>query len=205
MSSQKSFSALTLSWTGTALLTCLSITACSSSDAPKSQARELMPSQRDRVARGEYLVTTSGCHDCHSPKVMTEHGPEPDPNRLMSGHPSGEALPPVASTDPRWIAFSMGLTATVGPWGVSHAANLTPDDTGIGTWSFEQFETAIRRGKSKGLVGARDLLPPMPWPMYKHFNDEDLRSIFAYLKSLKPVKNLVPAPIPPGAAPQVDG
>jgi len=40
-------------------------------------------------------------------------------------------------------------------------------------------------------------LPPMPWEMYRHFTDEDLRSIFAYLKSIKPVENAVPAPIPP--------
>ncbi len=82
--------------------------------------------------------------------------------------------------------------------GVCHfPANLTPDETGIGNWSYEQFETAIRRGKAKGLETNRPLLPPMPWEMYRHFTDEDLRSIFAYLKSIKPVENAVPAPIPP--------
>ena len=96
---------------------------------------------------------------------MTEHGPEPDPTRLMSGHPSNETT----STDGKkcrangWILFSMNFTAFIGPWGTSYAANLTPDDTGIGAWTFENFKTAIRKGKYKGQEGGRDLLPPMPW------------------------------------------
>jgi cytochrome c553 len=180
------------------LLVSPALSGCSSK-AAASKTRPATPSEAQRVERGAYLVTTNACHDCHTPKVMTEHGPELDQTRLLSGHPENEVLPPLSSADPRWISFNMGLTATVGPWGVSHAANLTPDATGIGNWSFEQFETAIRKGKSKGLEGARDLLPPMPWQMFKNFNDEDLRSIFAYLKSLKPVKNAVPQPLPPAA------
>jgi len=170
-----------------------------SSKAAASKARSAAPSEQERIKRGEYLVTTSACHDCHTPKIMTDHGPVLDETRLLSGHPADEILPPLESADPRWLSFSMGLTAAVGPWGVSHAANLTPDATGLGTWTFEQFETAIRKGKSKGLEGARDLLPPMPWEVFRHFTDEDLRSIFAYLKSIKPVKNVVPQPIPPTA------
>jgi len=43
--------------------------------------------------------------------------------------------------------------------------------------------------------GARQLLPPMPWPVYRNMTDEDLKAIFAYLKTTKPVRNIVPAPI----------
>lgn len=149
------------------------------------------------ITRGAYLVTVGSCHDCHSPKVMTELGPEPDTTRLLSGHPHDAPVPDIPRDNKEWILFSMDLTTFVGPWGVSFAANLTPDDTGIGNWSFEQFKTAIRKGKSKGLVTNRDILPPMPWQMYRHFTDEDLRAIYTYLKSLKPVENLVPQPIPP--------
>jgi len=157
----------------------------------------LTETSSELIRRGEYLVTIGACHDCHSPKVMTEMGPEPDASRLLSGHPHNEPVPDIPDDSKEWVLFSMDLTTFVGPWGVSYAANLTPDDTGIGNWSYEQFETAIRKGKSKGLETNRDLLPPMPWQMYRNFTDEDLRAIFAYLKSLKPVNNLVPQPIPP--------
>lgn len=153
-------------------------------------------SQEELIKRGMYLTTIGACHDCHSPKIMTPLGPEPDPNRLLSGHPMGEKIPPTTIQED-WILFSANLTAFVGPWGVSYAANLTPDDTGIGNWSFEQFKTAIRKGKYKGLEGSRDLLPPMPWQMYRNFTDDDLKAVFTYLKSLKPINNLVPAPIAP--------
>jgi len=149
------------------------------------------------ISRGEYLVTIGACHDCHSPKVMTDMGPEPDTSRLLSGHPHDMPVAEVPDNI-EWVLFSMDLTTFVGPWGVSFAANLTPDDTGIGNWSFEQFETAIRKGKAKGLETNRDLLPPMPWQMYRTFTDDDLRAIFAYLKSLKPIENLVPQPVRPG-------
>lgn len=81
--------------------------------------------------------------------------------------------------------------------GVSFSANLTSDSTGIGGWTEEQFAKALRQGKSKGLDGNRQLLPPMPWPNYITLTDADMKAIFAYLKSTKPVKNVVPAPIPP--------
>jgi mono/diheme cytochrome c family protein len=152
------------------------------------------------IKRGGYLVTVGACHDCHSPKVMTPNGPEPDPKRLLSGHPREDKVPSVPADSQDWILFSQDLTAFVGPWGVSYSANLTPDGTGTGSWTFEQFKTAIRKGKYKGMEGSRDLLPPMPWQMYKNFTDDDLKAVFAYLQSLPPINNLVPLPIPPGNA-----
>jgi hypothetical protein len=93
--------------------------------------------------------------------------------------------------------FNMGSTAAVGPWGTSFAANLTPDDTGIGNWTEAQFVKCIREGKSKGLDGSRMLLPPMPWPGIAKMTDADLSAVFAYLQSIPPVKNAVPNPMPP--------
>jgi len=153
-------------------------------------------SQKELIKRGKYLTTIAGCNDCHSPKILTPHGVEPDTTRLLSGHPMDEKLSPVAKSND-WLLFNNGLTAFVGPWGVSYAANLTPDDTGLGNWKFEQFEKAIREGKYKGLDGTRPLLPPMPWQMYRTMTDNDLRAVFAYLKSLRPVNNLVPTPVAP--------
>lgn len=172
------------------------LTSCNESTQTTSLT-ELPPlSEKELVARGKYLTTIGGCNDCHSPKVMTQEGPMPDTTRLLSGHPENEKLAKIIETKD-WMLFNNGLTAFVGPWGVSYAANLTPDDTGIGNWKFEQFQTAIRKGKYKGLETSRPLLPPMPWQMYRTMSDDDLRAIFTYLKSLRPVNNLVPTPIAP--------
>lgn len=158
--------------------------------------------KEEMIKRGGYLVSVAACHDCHTPKKFTATGWELDSSRLLSGHPQDEPLPQAqkgAGTD-GWVRFTMGLTAAMGPWGTSFAANLTPDATGTRHWTFENFETAIRKGKSKGLIHNRDLLPPMPWQVYQNFTDDDLKSIFLYIKSLPPVKNMVPAPIPPAGA-----
>jgi len=171
--------------------------------AKSQQAEQLNFTKEQLIERGKYLVNTSACHDCHSPKVMTPHGPEPDPERLLSGHPSSSPLPEVNVSEVKdWILFNHDLTAIVGPWGASFAANLTSDETGTGNWSEEQFFTAIRKGKYKGLEGSRDLLPPMPWQVYRNMTDNDLRAIFAYLQTTKPVRNIVPAPIAPNDIPQ---
>jgi hypothetical protein len=128
--------------------------------------------------------------------MMTDKGPVLDPDKLLSGHPANEVLLPYDNEILKSYAlFSMGLTAAIGPWGTSFSANITSDETGIGTWTEEQFMTAIRKGKFKGQEGGRELLPPMPWMFYKNFPDEDLKAIFAYLKTVKPVENVVPAPL----------
>lgn len=62
----------------------------------KSPAPATMAKTADKeVRRGELLVTFGGCHDCHTPKVMTPNGPQPDTSRLLSGHPSHASLPAV--------------------------------------------------------------------------------------------------------------
>ena len=90
----------------------------------------------------------------------------------------------------------MSSTAWVGPWGVSFAANLTPDkSTGLGNWTEEVFIKTFWSGKQMGI--GRNLLPPMPWQAVGQLKDKDLKSIFAYLKTIPPIKNKVPDPIPP--------
>lgn len=152
----------------------------------------------DPAKRGEDLVNAIGCHDCHTPKKFTENGMELDFDRLLSGHPADEVLPPYDETTAKsYLLFNMGLTAATGPWGTSFGANLTPDATGLGAWTEGQFLTAIKKGLYKGMEGSRPLLPPMPWQSYRNLPDDDLKAIFAYLKTLKPVENIVPTNIPP--------
>jgi hypothetical protein len=149
------------------------------------------------VKRGEYLVSAIGCDDCHSPKKMGPHGPELDMDLRFSGYPASRPLASFdTNTAKHWALLSQDLTAAVGPWGVSFAANLTSDATGIGNWTEEQFVRCLREGKWKGLPDARPLMPPMPWQNFAKLTNEDLRSIYYYLKTTKPVNNNVPAWIP---------
>jgi hypothetical protein len=154
------------------------------------------------VERGRYLVTIAACHDCHSPKVFTAQGPVPDTARLLSGHPADETLPaaPADLVGPEgWGAITNnGFTAWRGLWGTSFTANLTPDATGLGPWTKEMFIRALRTGKHMG--EGRDILPPMPWPIYAQMTDEDLGAVFDYLRTIKPIANVVPQPIPPASA-----
>ncbi|ANE53633.1 diheme cytochrome c-553 [Flavisolibacter tropicus] len=172
------------------------VSACNQQDKTSSSQ---LPTKQDTIKRGEYLVATMGCGDCHSPKIMTPQGPAPDPERLLSGHRADENLGPIdTSTLKSWVLFNFNNTAVVGPWGTSYAANLTSDATGVGNWTEEQFFTALRKGKYKGLENSRPLLPPMPWQNTAQLNDGDIKAIFAYLKSTNPVDNVVPAPKAPG-------
>jgi len=154
-------------------------------------------SNQDLVSRGKYLVNAIGCDDCHSPKKMGPQGPEIIAEKRFGGFPAETKIPKAGSAKGQWVLFVPDLTAAVGPWGMSFAANITSDETGIGNWTQEQFFRALREGKYKGLAEGRPLLPPMPWPSYGKLSDEDLSAIFAFLKSTQPVRNVVPAPIPP--------
>lgn len=184
-----------------ALFVSFHFTSCSNSNQKQDEsvAKTNTISQEDIVQRGQYLVTIMGCHDCHSPKIMGPNGPEIIPELMLSGFQSGNPI--VKFSYPMikqgFAMFYLDLTAGAGPWGVSFAANLTPDPSGIGTWTEEQFKIALTEGKFKGIPGSRTLLPPMPWFNFTELKDEDVGAIFAYLKTIKPVSNVVPQPIPP--------
>lgn len=183
-------------------MSAITVTSC---EEKKNETHEEKPATPvaektvNPVERGQYLVEIMGCNDCHSPKKMGPKGPEIIPELMLSGYPADR---PVVKFDSKLIkeGFAMlypDLTAAAGPWGVTFAANLTPDETGIGNWSEEQFKKALVEGKFKGMDGGRMLLPPMPSANFRNLSDEDCSAIFAYLKSLTPVKNVVPAPVTP--------
>jgi mono/diheme cytochrome c family protein len=150
------------------------------------------------VARGQYLVSTSGCHDCHTPFKPGPNGAEPDMSRALSGHPESLKMPPapVLPAGPWLVTIAATNTAFAGPWGVSFTANLTPDaDTGLGQWTLKDFMSTIRTGRHMGR--GRPVLPPMPIPVYNNFTDADLEAVYAYLRTLTPIRNRVPEPLPP--------
>ena len=166
-----------------------------------ASAADATKAPSDLVARGKYLVNTSGCHDCHTPFKMGPNGAEPDMTRMLSGHPETLVMPPAPKLPPGpWLVTSAGTnTAWSGPWGVSFTANLTPDaDTGLGEWTLRNFMDTIRTGRHMGR--GRAILPPMPIPVYNNFTDTDLESIYSYLRTIPAVKNRVPEPWAPASA-----
>lgn len=186
---------------------CVLIVACNPSPPPLPPAASApAPSEPAKTAesaveRGRYLTTAvGGCDDCHTPKRMTPNGPELDMTRRLSGHPASDkilAVPPGVIAPDKWAAMTnVHLSAWAGPWGMSYARNLTPDTaTGLGSWTEDMFIKTIRNGKHQG--EGRNLLPPMPWMVYRNMTDDDLKAIWAFLRSLPAINNAVPDPTPP--------
>lgn len=175
------------------VLALASTAACGKSEASVEPAARTF----DRIARGKYLVTAMACGDCHTPWIMGEKGPMPDPKRFLSGHPEEIKVGPAPKPTGPWIVQSFATnTAHAGPWGISYSANLTPDvNTGLGIWTEDMFLRAIREGRHMGQ--SRPIAPPMPWEAFRHLNDEDLKSIYAYLRTIPAITNHVPDYEPP--------
>lgn len=189
-----------LSSVSTAFLIATAILVVSCGNNQKSNDPSVTElTQEQLIQKGEYLVTVMGCHDCHSPKQVGPQGSTLIPELLLSGYPADRPVPEISASVIKNGLYILNddLTAAAGPWGISFAANLTSDATGIGNWTEENFKRALKEGKFKGLEGARTLLPPMPWANFANIRDEDVKALFAYLQSTTPIRNIVPAPIPP--------
>jgi mono/diheme cytochrome c family protein len=120
----------------------------------------------DQVNRGEYLVRVGGCADCHTPQ--DDHG-QPLPGMYLAG---GQIFD--------------------GPWGNVATANLTPAPSGIPYYDEALFLQTIRTG----YVKTRPLNQIMPWAYFRNLTDDDLKAIFAYLKTVKPVNHIVDNSMP---------
>lgn len=156
---------------------------------------------------GEHLVIIAGCNDCHTPKKMGPNGPEDDMSLMLSGHPA--QMPPAAfdakEAAKKGLIVTQTFTSWTGPWGTTYAANITPDSTGIGNWTEAQFLKALKEKKWMGLDNTRPLMPPMSMMPVGLMSEDELKAIFAYLKTIPPIHNiqpeavLLPAPPPPAA------
>jgi len=132
------------------------------------------PDKSDRVAYGKYLVTVGHCDACHTP--TDEQG-----NNLRGMDFSGGApLTGAWGPDPKKVITVASL-------------NLTPDPSGIGYFDEEMFVKVIRTGAVK----ARPLANIMPWAFFRNLSDDDLRAIFSYLRTLRPVQHRVDNTEPP--------
>jgi len=189
-------------------LVCAAICFTGCSENKQAEATPASTATRERssfggyesqVQLGQHLVTIGGCNDCHTPKKMTAMGPVDDSTLLLSGHPEKLPAPDVdrKQMESKGLVVTSTFTAWIGPWGISYAANLTPDETGTGNWTEDQFLYAVKNSISKGLAGSRPLMPPMSMMPVKHMTDEELKAVFAYLKTIKPIKNNSVQPTPP--------
>jgi len=128
-------------------------------------------SAQEKLRRGEYLATIMDCAGCHTPGVFLG---KPDMQRPLAGSEVGFQIP--------------GL-------GVFYPPNLTPDkETGLGSWSEADIVKAVRQGTRPD---GRMLAPIMPYKNYGRLTDADASALAAYLKSLKPASNRVPAIVGP--------
>ncbi len=197
---------LCLSRVAVLLLVPVLVSSCSTPPPAQAPSPSEVPAAApavSQVERGKMLIIGGGCHDCHTPKKIGPNGPEADMDRMLSGHPESEGVPPPFKPikgSPYVIHINGHLTAWSGDWGVSFAANLTPDmNTGLGIWTEDMFVSALKQGKHMGK--SRPILPPMPWNWYGQLPEADLKAMFAYLRSIKPIANRVPVPLTPDGKP----
>lgn len=147
-------------------------------DAPSAIAGNFAPEHLYRVRRGEYLVELLGCGACHTDGAL-EGAPQMD--RALAGSGIG-----IAYTNP---------LGTENP-GIVFPPNITPDEeTGIGLWSDQQIEQAIRVGLGRH---ADRRIAVMPWQGYTKLTAEDVTSIVSYLRSIEAVRHQVPDDVAPG-------
>ena len=125
------------------------------------------PDVSSPVKRGEYLTRMASCVSCHTPQQRGQ-----------------------ANMD---LVFAGGFAFNVGPLPTVASANITPDPSGIPYYDENLFLQAMRTGKVK----ARKLSAVMPWVAYRNMTDDDLKAIFAYLRTVRAVPHRVDNSLPP--------
>lgn len=137
---------------------------------PQNPQFTTRPDKSDTVAYGKYMVNAAGCNECHTQRVKGK---------------------PVEGME-----FAGGFEFNFPNGNVVRSANITPDmETGIGKWTKYEFLSKFRQfstSESRNIpVKPNDFNSVMPWTMYGGMTEEDLSAIYAYLRTLKPIKNLV--------------
>lgn len=137
---------------------------------PKAPAFTTIPPKEELIKYGEYITNAALCKDCHTVQIQGEY----QMDKYMAG---GFAMPMISG-------------------GTVRTANITPDKkTGIGNWTEQQFVSRFKMYADSSYVPATvkhgEFNTMMPWDFYSHMKEEDLKAIFAYLQSIKPVENVV--------------
>ena len=142
---------------------------------PKNPTFSTIPSADDKVAYGKYLATAASCIECHTKFDKGEFVGAPFEGGREFPFPDGTIL---------------------------RSANITPHATGIGTWSedmfvlkFKQYADSLYQPQK---IAAGQFQSIMPWTMYAHMTEQDIRAIYAYLQTVTPSENNVVKFTPPG-------
>ncbi|GAA0880625.1 hypothetical protein GCM10009119_35950 [Algoriphagus jejuensis] len=138
---------------------------------PQNAEMTKKPDPSDQVAYGAYMINAAGCRECHT-----------------QVSPQGTIIPEVAYAGGRSFPFPDGSIAT--------SSNLTScPDTGLGNWTEEMFVSRFKQYTDSGYVNPKvapgEFNTIMPWMMYAGMEEQDLKAIFAYLKTVAPIKNQV--------------
>ncbi|UFH34052.1 c-type cytochrome [Flavobacterium acetivorans] len=137
---------------------------------PQKASFSKIPDTKNTVVYGEYLYNAAACFECHTKK---------------------DKGAPVAGME-----LAGGFEFPMPTGGVVRSANITPDkETGIGNWTEQQFVSRFKIYADGTYVPVKvrkgDANTIMPWTMYGKMKTEDLKAIYAYLKTIKPIKNEV--------------
>lgn len=137
---------------------------------PKPANFQPIPPQNDQISYGKYLFNAASCNECHT---KTEKGA------------------PIAGME-----SAGGFEFPMPTGGVVRSINITPDnETGLGRWTEEQFVKRFKAYADSSYVSPTvkkgEFNSVMPWTMYATMKEEDLSAIYAYLRTIKPVKNQV--------------
>lgn len=136
---------------------------------PKKAEPQKRPDKSDWIAYGAYMTNASGCIECHT---------DVKDGRIISE-----------------LAFSGGRAFQFPDGSIVRSTNLTPHATGIGSWSEEMFVQRFKQYADSAYVlptvNPGEFNSIMPWTMYAHMEEEDLKAIFAYLKTVEPIENIV--------------
>lgn len=135
---------------------------------PETASFSVKPPKSDTIKYGAYLVNAAACMECHTPVKK------------------GQVIPE--------LAFSGGRSFEM-PFGEVNSANISPDkETGLGDWTAQQFVARFKAYLDSSNVPHVTPADPntiMPWKMFAGMDSSDLRSIFAYLQTIKPIKKAV--------------
>ena len=155
--------------------------------------------EEEMLERGEYLAHIAGCVSCHTP-MREEYNVPPTEWSLEQLQTVGWRFED--TQDLENDLFAGGRAFELGPMGVIFTPNLTPDSTGLGDWTDEEIETAIRIGVNKD---GRRLFPLMPYANFFNWAESDMQALIMFLRSVDPIENEVDrsGPTGDGIAPEL--
>jgi mono/diheme cytochrome c family protein len=137
---------------------------------PQKAEPQKRPDKSDWIAYGAYMTNASGCIECHT-----------------NVNDGGQII--------KELAFSGGREFKFPDGSILRTMNITPDKTGIGTWTEEKFVQTFKQYADSAYVvpsvAPGEYNTIMPWIMYAQMEEEDLKAIFAYLQTVKPIENIV--------------